>query len=117
MQNRLGKTKEERPIWLEDLFLLMEYGKLFEKPYLVIRYGLNLALEGRSYDEDMVQDVCVIIWQKILDDGIRKPGSIGAFTISTCRYYVNNHMRKKRGRKRIEDKLATLMEVNGVAMI
>ena len=96
---------------LEDLFLSMEYGKLFEKLYPVIRYGLNLALEDRCCDEDMVQDVCVIIWQKILDDGIKKPGSLGAFTISTCRYYVSNLRRKMRGRRRIEQELATLIDV------
>jgi hypothetical protein len=100
---------------LEDLFLSMEYGKLFEKLYPVIRYGLNLALEDRCCDEDMIQDVCVIIWQKILDDVIKKPGSLGAFTISTCHYYVSNLRRKMRGRKRIEDKLATLMDVYGKA--
>ena len=102
---------------LEDLFLSMEYGKLFEKLYPVIRYGLNLALEDRCCDEDMVQDVCLIIWKKILDDGIKKPGSLGAFTISTCRYYVSNLRRKMRGRKRIDDKLAILMGMYGFSML
>ena len=102
---------------LEDLFLSMEYGKLFEKLYPVIRYGLNLALEDRCCDEDMVQDVCLIIWKKILDDGIKKPGSIGAFTISVCRLYICNHMRKMRGRRRVEEKLFALMDVFGKTKI
>lgn len=113
-RNKSGLYDEKE---LENLFLSMEYGKLFEKLYPVIRYGLNLALEDRCCDEDMIQDVCVIIWQKILDDGIKKPGSLGAFTISVCRYYVSNLMRKMQGRKRIEDKLATLMDVYGVSRI
>ena len=94
---------------LEDLFLSMEYGKLFEKLYPVIRYGLNLALEDRYCDEDMIQDVCVIIWQKILGDEIRKSNSIGAFTISVCRFYVQNLRRKEKGRRRIEERLTTLL--------
>ena len=102
---------------LEVLFLAMDYDNLFKKLYPVIRYGLNLALEDRCCDEDMIQDVCLIIWGKILAEEIKKPGSLGAFTISTCRYYVSNLMRKMRGRKRIEDKLATLMEVYGKARI
>ena len=96
---------------LEDLFLSMEYGKLFEKLYPVIRYGLNLALEDRCCDEDMVQDVCLIIWKKILDDGIKKPGSLGAFTISVCRFYTLNMKRKALGRRRIEEKRAVLFDV------
>lgn len=99
---------------LEELFLSMEYGKLFKKLYPVIRYGLNLALEDRCCDEDMVQDVCLIIWNRILDDGIKKPGSLGAFTISTCRYYVLNLRRKLSGRRQIEEKLATLVGVYGL---
>jgi len=100
---------------LQNLFLSMEYEKLFEKLYPVIRYGLNLALEDRSCDDDMVQDVCLIIWKKILENGIKKPESIGAFTVSTCRFYVSNLMRKMRGRKRIEDKMAVLMDMYGVS--
>ena len=102
---------------LQNLFLSMEYEKLFEKLYPVIRYGLNLALEDRSCDGDMVQDVCLIIWKKILDNGIKKPESIGAFTVSTCRYYVCNLMRKMRGRKSIEDKMTALMDVYGVVKV
>ena len=116
-----GKKRKKTDIYdekeLENLFLSMEYGKLFEKLYPVIRYGLNQALEDRHCDEDMVQDVCLIIWQKILDDGIKKPGSLGAFTISTCRFYVSNLLRKLRGRKHIENKLATFMDVYGMSKI
>ena len=59
---------------------------LFKKLYPVIRYGLNLALENRTCDGDMVQDVCLVIWGKILAEEIKKPGSIGAFTISVCKF-------------------------------
>lgn len=110
-----SKKQEKTPVYdekeLKELFLAMDYENLFKKLFPVIRYGLNLALENRNCDEDMIQDVCLIIWNKILEDGIKKPGSIGAFTISTCRYYVSNLMRKMRGRQRIEDKLAALMSI------
>ena len=96
---------------LQELYLSMEYGKLFEKLFPVIRYGLNRALEDRLCDEDMIQDVYEIIWRKIQEDGIKKPSSIGAFTVSTCRFYVCNLMRKMRGRKRIEEEIASMMDV------
>lgn len=83
----------------------------FKKLYPVIRCGLNLALEDRCCDEDMIQEVCLIIWKKIMNDGIKKPGSIGAFTISVCRYYVLNLKRKESGRKRIREELARLFSV------
>ena len=110
-----GEKREKSDLYdekeLENLFLSMEYGKLLEKLYPVIRYGLNLALEDRCCDEDMVQDVCLIIWKKILGDEIQKSGSIGAFTISVCRYYICNLLRKMRGRRRIEQELAALFNV------
>ena len=120
------KTTEEKPISegenrkktsvydekeLEDLFLAMDYENLFKKLYPVIRCGLNLALEDRCCDEDMIQDVCLIIWGKILAEEIKKPGSLGAFTISVCKFYVLNMWRKQRGRARIEERLATLMDI------
>ena len=94
---------------LQELFLAMDYENLFKKLYPVIKHGLNLALEDRNYDEDMIQDVCLIIWKKILADEIRKSDRIGAFTISVCRYYVCNLLRKMKGRKKIEDKLAAML--------
>ena len=108
----LWRPDENNLLLTDEIWPLVEEGI---NP--VIRYGLNLALEDRCFDEDMIQDVCLIIWGKILAEEIRKPGSLGAFTISTCRYYVSNLMRKMRGRKRIEDKLATLMKEYGKARI
>ena len=99
---------------LQELYLAMDYENLFKKLYPVIKHGLNLALEDRNYDEDMIQDVCLIIWKKIQDEEIRKSDRIGAFTISVCRYYVCNLLRKMNGRQRIEEKLAALMGVYNI---
>ena len=96
---------------LENLFCSGDYENLFAELYPVIRYGLNRALESRYCDEDMIQDVCVILWEKMLKNEIKKTGSIGAFTISVCKFYVLNMRRKQRGRARIEERLATLMSV------
>ena len=110
-----GENRKKKPLYdereLEVLFVAMDYENLFKKLYPVIRCGLNLALEDRCCDEDMVQDVCLIIWGKILAEEIKKPGSLGAFTISVCKFYVLNMWRKQRGRARIEERLATLMDI------
>ena len=110
-----GENRKKTPLYdereLEVLFLAMDYDNLFRKLYPVIRFGLNLALEDRRCDEDMIQDVCLIIWGKILAEEIKKPGSLGAFTISVCKFYVLNMRRKQRGRARIEERLAMLVDI------
>ena len=98
---------------LENLFLSNDYEELFGKLYPVIRYGLNKALECRLCDEDMVQDVAEIIWRKIQRQEIQKSAHIGAFTITVCRYYILNMIRKNKGRKRIDETLAVLWEIYG----
>ena len=99
---------------LQELFLAMDYENLFKKLYPVIRYGLNMTIEdeySKEDMEDMIHDVCEIIWKKIQDEEIRKSGSLGAFTISVSRFYLLNLRRKEAGRQIIQKQIAALIDV------